>query len=84
MEAFITSQVKLKMPRKLRRLIQAVANAVIYHIWLARNRMLFKNKVYPTHELLKEIKRQLRQRVLQIHQYRKNYNTCIDYLLHRK
>ncbi|KAJ8423200.1 LOW QUALITY PROTEIN: hypothetical protein Cgig2_015223 [Carnegiea gigantea] len=32
---------------KLRSLIQAMANAVIYHLWLARNRMLFKNEVYP-------------------------------------
>ncbi|KAJ8420080.1 hypothetical protein Cgig2_019936 [Carnegiea gigantea] len=55
-EAFITSLIKLKMPRKLRSLIQAVANAVIYHIWPARNRLLFKNKVYPVHEVLKEIK----------------------------
>ncbi|KAJ8427720.1 LOW QUALITY PROTEIN: hypothetical protein Cgig2_022194 [Carnegiea gigantea] len=78
--AFITSLIKLRTPRKMRGLIQAMVSAVIYHIWLARNRMIFKSTVYPAQEILKEIKSQLIQRVLQIHQNRKNYNACIDYL----
>ncbi|KAJ8422480.1 hypothetical protein Cgig2_017608 [Carnegiea gigantea] len=82
--AFITSLIKLRMPRKMRGLIQAMVNAVIYHIWLARNRMIFKNTVYPAQEMRKEIKSQLIQRALQIHQNRKNYNACIDYLLQRQ
>ncbi|KAJ8419964.1 hypothetical protein Cgig2_012405 [Carnegiea gigantea] len=45
-----------EMPRKSRRLIHAVANAVTYHISLARNRTPFKNKVYLAQEILKEIK----------------------------
>ena len=64
MEAFINSLIKLKMPKKLRSLIQAMANAVIYHIWLAKNRLLFKNEVYPVQGVLKEIKAQITQRVL--------------------
>ncbi|KAJ8421919.1 hypothetical protein Cgig2_025305 [Carnegiea gigantea] len=56
MEAFITSLIKLKMRRKLRGLIQAMASVIIYHIWLAKNRMMFKNNVYPAQEILKEIK----------------------------
>ncbi|KAJ8422262.1 hypothetical protein Cgig2_029105 [Carnegiea gigantea] len=84
MKTFITSSIKLKMPKKLRSLIQAMANAVIYHIWLARNRLHFKNQVYPVQGVLKEIKAQITQIVLQIHQHRNKYNTCIDFLLHRK
>lgn len=81
-EAFITTLKKLKMARKLRSLIQAMTNAVIYHIWQARN-MLFK-EYYQVHSILKDIKAQILQRVLQIHQHRQKYKTCIDFLLHRK
>ncbi|KAJ8421075.1 hypothetical protein Cgig2_031368 [Carnegiea gigantea] len=56
MEAYIRSLTKLQTPRKLRRLIHAVAKVVIYHIWLTRNIILLKNKVYPVQEILKEIK----------------------------
>jgi len=64
MEAYINSLNKLKMPRKLRSLIQAMTNAVIYHIWHARNKLFLKNEVHPVHNILKEIKAQIIQRVL--------------------
>ena len=80
-EAFMTSLIKMKKPRKMRGLVQAMISAVIYQIWLAKNRMIFKNTVYPAQEILKENRTQPTQRVSQIHQNRKNYKACIDYLL---
>jgi len=64
MEAYINSLNKLKMPRKLRSMIQAMTNAVLYHIWHARNKLFFKNEVQPVHSILKDIKARIIQRVL--------------------
>ncbi|KAJ8436062.1 hypothetical protein Cgig2_000358 [Carnegiea gigantea] len=83
-EAFIISLRNLKMPKRLRSLIQVMTNAVIYHIWQARNKLFFKNEPHSVHSILKEIKAQILDRVLQIHQHRHKYTTCIDFLLLRK
>ena len=82
-EALILSLRNLKIARRLRGLVHAMTNAVIYHIWQARNMLLFKQETYQVHSILKDIKNQIIQRVLQIHQYKHRYNTCIDYLLQR-
>ncbi|KAJ8453404.1 hypothetical protein Cgig2_008288 [Carnegiea gigantea] len=71
------------MPRKMRNMMYVGINAVLYNIWLARNRRVFSSKVYPGQEVLKEIKRQITHRVLHLHQHRQKYTSCIDYLLHR-
>ncbi|KAJ8439779.1 hypothetical protein Cgig2_029039 [Carnegiea gigantea] len=80
---FVNSLTKLKMSRRIRALFYAMVNAVIYNIWLARNRKLFYSKAYPVEDMLKEIKRQVTLRVLHLHQYRQNYTSCLDFLLHK-
>ena len=82
-ETLILSLRTLKMNRKMRNLVQAMSNAVIYHIWQARNMFLFKQESYQVHSIMRDMKTQLIQRVLQIHQYNHNYNNCIEFLLHR-
>ena len=82
-ETLILSLRNLKMTRKMRCLVQAMSNAVIYHIWQARNMLLFKQETYQVQSILKDLKTQIIQRVLQIHQYNHNYDTCIDFLLHK-
>ena len=82
-ETLILSLRTLKMNRKMRNLVQAMSNAVIYHIWQARNMLLFKQESYQVHSIMRDMKTQLIQRVLQIHQYNHNYNNCIEFLLHR-
>jgi len=83
METFISSLNHLKMLRKMRGLMYAGVNAVLYNIWLARNRRIFNSKDYHGQEFLKKIKTQITQRWLQLHQHRQNYTSCIVYLLHR-
>ena len=72
-EAFITSLCNMRKPRKMRSLVQALVSAVIYQIWLARNRKIYKNVVYSTHEVLKEIRRHITHKVLQLHQNKEKY-----------
>ena len=82
-EAFIKYMYKMKKPRKMRSLFQALVCAVIYQIWFARNRQCFHNITFPAQEVLTEIRRQVTHRILQLHQHRGNYNACIDLLLQR-
>ena len=84
MEAFVGSLTKLKMSRRLRALFYAMANAVIYNMWLARNRKLYCNKDYHAEDMLKEIKRQIILRVLHLNQYRQNYTSCLDFFYFTK
>ena len=83
-EALILSLKRLKLTRKMRGLVHAMSNAVIYHIWQARNMLLFKKETYQVSSILRDIKTQIIQRVLHIHQYNHSYNICIDFLLHRE
>ena len=83
LEVFVNSLTKLNMPRRLRALFYAIANAVIYSIWLARNRKLYCNKDYPADDILREIMRQIILRVLHLNQHRQKYTICLDFLLHK-
>jgi len=80
MEEFIHSLTKLHMSRRKRALFYAMVNAVIYNIWTARNRKMFNNIAYHTDDALKEIKRQVTLRVLQLHQTTHHYSSCLDIL----
>jgi len=83
LEVFVNSLTKLKMPRRLKALFYAMTNAVIYNIWLVRNRKLYSNMDYPVDEVLKEIKRQIVLRILHLNQYSQKYTSCLDFLLHK-
>ena len=82
-EALILSLKRMKLTRKMRNLIHAMSNAMIYHIWQARNMLLFKNETYQATSILRDIKTHVIQRVLQIHQCNHSYTSCIDFLLRR-
>ncbi|KAJ8452584.1 hypothetical protein Cgig2_004920 [Carnegiea gigantea] len=76
MKNFVKSVTHLKMPRKMRNLMYAGINAVLYNLWHARNSRIFSGKVYPSQDVLKEIKRQVTHRVLQLHQLR----VCVQFV----
>ncbi|KAJ8424423.1 hypothetical protein Cgig2_010652 [Carnegiea gigantea] len=54
MENFTKSVTNLKLPRKMRSLLYAGINAVIYSIWHARNSRVFRRNVYTSQDALKE------------------------------
>ena len=83
LKSFVKSILQQKMSRKTKGLFYAMANAVIYNIWYARNRMIYYNKDSHVNESFKEIKRQITYRVLHLHQSKTKYTYCIDLLLNR-
>jgi len=61
----------------------AIVNAVIYHIWQARNSLIFKGKAMETMTIVKHIREQITQRVLHLHFQKGNYSDCIEFISHR-
>ena len=61
----------------------AIVNAVIYHIWQARNSLIFKGKSMETMTILKHIREQITQRVLHLHFQKENYFDCIEFISNR-
>ena len=83
LKSFVKSILQQKMSRKTKGLFYAMANAVIYNIWYARNRMIYQNKNSHVNESFKEIKRQITYRVLHLHQSKPKHTHCIEWLLNR-
>ena len=77
-EAFITYLCNMRKPRRMRSPIQVLVSAVIHQIWLARNRKIYKNVVYSTQEVLKEIRRQITHRV-NFTRIRKNVELALNF-----
>ena len=42
MGQFIHTLTKLQMPRKMRGVVYAMVNALIYNIWMVRNKTVYK------------------------------------------
>ena len=80
-EALIKNMIQMKKTRKTRHLIQALVSAAIYQIRYARNRQGFHNITIPAQKLVREIRRQVTHRILQLHQYKGKYKPCMDFLL---
>lgn len=53
-----------KGPSSLKKITSAVITAVIYHIWVARNKLVHKNQRTSEHLNVKRVKDQVRNRVL--------------------
>ncbi|KAJ8439614.1 hypothetical protein Cgig2_020990 [Carnegiea gigantea] len=81
MEPYLKSLTKLKQSRKIRGVIYALFNAVTYNIWKAKNHSVFKNRTLPPQQILHEVRDHITRRILHLHHYKHNYNTCIDFIL---
>ena len=69
--------------RKIRQMHTAIVNAVIYHIWHARNSFIFHGKSMETTTIVKHIREKITQRVLHLHFQKENYSDCIEFISHR-
>ncbi|KAJ8429180.1 hypothetical protein Cgig2_011784 [Carnegiea gigantea] len=83
-EQCIKSLTKLQMPRTMKAVLYAMINAVIYHIWMARNKLMLKDQTYLAKKILKEAREQITQRILHLQQHSQKYTTSIEYMLYRK
>ena len=84
MELCLTSLTKLKQSRNTRGVLYALINAVTYYICKARNHLVFKNQTLTPQQILHEAREQITQRILHLHHYKHNYNTCIDFIYSRQ
>ncbi|KAJ8422061.1 hypothetical protein Cgig2_009799 [Carnegiea gigantea] len=83
LEQCIASLQKLKGARQIRGLVKAIVDAVIHHIWQARNFIIFKEKTQATADIVRAIREQITQRVLHLHHHSHNCTQCIDFLFSR-
>lgn len=80
--AHLAHKLSRSTPPKARRQIDcAVFAAVIYHIWFARNQMVFEGRFIPPERLAHQIKDQVRQRILFLNITSTRFAKYIDELL---
>ena len=79
----ITSLKKQKGARQIREMYKAIVNAIIYHIWQARNLLIFKGQTQEISNIVRAIREQIIQRMLHLHIHSHKYHKCIEYLSHR-
>ena len=77
----LTKMKNRKGPRTLKQITSGIVTTVIYHIWNARNSMVFKQQLIPTEQSVQTIKEQFRGRILLfLNIISRKYSTHIDRL----
>ncbi|KAJ8430542.1 LOW QUALITY PROTEIN: hypothetical protein Cgig2_012326 [Carnegiea gigantea] len=80
-EGRIRSILKTKGDRRSRQITFTIFTVGIYHIWVARNTVLFKHQIVPVTTSIRNIQEQILHRVLFLHLSTQNYSSQIDRLL---
>lgn len=70
-----------KIPRTARLIHSTIFTSALYHIWLARNEAVFKNRLMAPAAVFQLIKCQVRDRLLYINTIHNTYRMYIDRLL---
>ncbi|KAJ8431936.1 hypothetical protein Cgig2_017422 [Carnegiea gigantea] len=77
------SMKKLKGTRQISGSAKAIINAVLHHIWQARNFLIFEDKTQAIVDIVRSIREQFTHRILHLHPHSHSYTQCMDFLFSR-